>query len=396
MKKKLLFLTPQLPYPPISGGTIKSWRLIEFLGEKYDVFAAYFLKHEDSIHQAVFLEKVQLSGYYSEGIEIGRSAITFLKSNVLGIPLNLYRNRSINFSNKIAALARDMDVIFVDHYEMYQHIPDQFKGKVVLHQHNCEYLMWDRFAKVEPSFAKRMALKNQAWRIKDYERKICNSSDAVLAAPNDIEELKKIGATETTYYETYHLGNEELLGKDPLLFDSSQKALLFVGTLTWEANVDGLIWFLNEGWPVIKSRHSDLVFYIVGKNPDDRIVKIVNQLGEDVILTGFIDDLEEYFVKARVFISPLRFGSGIKVKVMNAMYRGIPTVTTSVGAEGLAVEHGRHLMINDDIRSTVDSIDQLLTDRELWWNLHNDSRTLVREKYTWASVLSIVRESIDD
>jgi len=393
---KILFLTPQLPYPPVSGGTIKSWKLIEYLSKEYEVFITYFLKGDDSIHQSDFIEKVHLDGYYHEGMEIPRTALNLIRSNLAGIPLNLYRNRSATFKRKVDELSKDYDVIFVDHYEMYQFVPKDFKGKVILHQHNCEYLMWDRFAKVEKSIPKKLALMNQAWWIRNYEKKICNESDCVLAAPNDIEELQKIGATSTRYYETFHLGEEKLLTEEPLLFDQTEKALMFVGTLTWEANVDGLIWFLKEGWRFIKAKHPELKFYIIGRQPDQRIVQLANEMGDDIILTGFVKDLEDYFVKCRVFVSPLRFGSGIKVKVMNAMYRGIPTVTTSVGAEGLEVIHGQHMMIDDDMRGYVNSIDTLLTDRDQWWTLHHDSRDLARRKYTWESVLSIVKKSIED
>ncbi len=392
----LLFLSPQLPYPPISGGTIKSWKLIECLSEKYDVHAAWFLKNEDKDHEAELLEKVQLKGYYREEIDVPRTPMNLIKSNLKGIPLNLYRNLSNTFAKELEKMAMQCEVIFIDHYEMFQYVPKDYKGKVVLHQHNAEYVMWDRFAQVEPSFLKRMALKNQAWRIKNYERKICNASDRVLAAPNDIEELQKIGATNTTYLETYHLCDEKLLESDTLKWENTEQALMFVGTLTWEANVDGLLWFLKEGWAKLKAEFPDLKFYIIGKNPDQRIVDLVGTLSKDVILTGFVEDLETYFPRSRVFVSPLRFGSGIKVKVMNAMYRGIPTVTTSVGAEGMAVEHGKHLMIADDIDGTIKCIKDVLTDQSQWETLRDHSRALAKEKYTWEAVMEIVRQSIEE
>lgn len=395
MAEKVLLLSPQLPYPPFSGGVIKSWKLVEFLSKEYDLVVAYFLKNDDADNEADFLSKVNLAGHYSEKIDVPRTALNFIKSNLKGIPLNLYRNASKTFAKQVAELAKDCDVILVDHYEVFQYVPKDYKGRVVLHQHNCEYLMWDRFAQVEPSFAKRFALKNQAWRIKNYERKICNQSDVVLAAPNDIDELKLIGATETEYLETYHLGDEALLAAPPLQFDATEEALLFVGTLTWEANVDGLVWFLEQGWEQLKKQFPKLKLYIIGKNPDQRIVTLKEQLGDSVILTGFVEDLEPYFQKSRVFISPLRFGSGIKVKVMNAMYRGIPTATTSVGSEGMAIAHGEHLMVNDDMDGYVKSVATLLTDKDKWQELSTKSRQLANEKYTWDSVLKIVKDSIE-
>lgn len=396
MSNKVLFLSPQLPYPPISGGTIKSWKLAEYLNDHHDMYPAYFLKNEDASHEPEFLERLSLTAYYSEPIEVPRSPLNLIKSNLQGIPLNLFRNKSAAFKHHIDSIASRFDTIFIDHYEMYQYVPADFKGAIILHQHNCEYLMWDRFAEVERNLLKKLALRNQAWRIKHYERTICNQSDAVLAAPNDIEELQKIGATDTKYYETYHLGDESLLEAPDLQFDTSEEAILFVGTLTWEANVDGLLWFLEEAWAELKARHPKLKFYIIGKNPDARIVQLVSSLSEDVILTGFVEDLEPYFQRSRVFVSPLRFGSGIKVKVMNALYRGVPTSTTSVGAEGIALKHREHIMIDDEIKGMVDSIDELLRDADLWGKLAGASRQLARRKYTWDAVMKIVRQAIEE
>jgi glycosyltransferase involved in cell wall biosynthesis len=186
-----------------------------------------------------------------------------------------------------------------------------------------------------------------------------------------------------------------LLAAPPLQFETTELALLFVGTLTWEANVDGLVWFLEQGWQPLKQKFPELKLYIIGKNPDNRIVVLKEKLGADVVLTGFVEDLEPYFQKCRAFISPLRFGSGIKVKVMNAMYRGIPTITTSVGSEGLAIKTSHHLMVNDDMESYVKSVATVLTDKDKWEELSTASRQLANEKYTWDSVLNIVKRAIE-
>ena len=397
MKKKLLFLTPQLPYPPVSGGVIKSWKLIEFLHLKYDVYLACFLKNNDEEHIVEFEQKVTLFGKTYYPLNIPRTPLNLVKSNLMGMPLNLYRNKSSEFKEKIQNALMFCDVLFVDHYEMYQYIPKHFKGKIILHQHNCEYLMWDRFAKIETNPIKKLALSNQAFWIKRYEKKICEHASIVLAAPNDEEELVKIGANPKKFRETFHLGDESLLFLEELDFGQTENALFFCGTLTWEANIDGLLWFLDKGWPELKKKFPGLKFYITGKNPDPRIVKAVQNIQSgDIILTGFVEDLDPYFKRCRVFVSPLRFGSGIKVKVMNALYRGIPTVTTSVGAEGLSVTNGVEIFMEDEIAKFVDAISILLTDESKWNEMSIKSRLLAQQKYTWASVLNIVESAIEE
>ncbi len=392
--KNILFLSPQLPYPPVSGGVIKSWKLVEFLNKKYRLSVATFLKNDEANYVAEFLSKVKLNAHYFEPIDVPRTAINLIKSNLLLQPLNLYRNRSKVFRENIKPMIEQADAVFVDHYEMFQYVPRNYKGKIILHQHNCEYLIWNRYAALEQNLFKKLALKNQAYWIKQYERKICNRSKTILAAPNDIEELVKIGANQNKFYETYHLGDEHLLDLPPLEWDRLEDAVLFIGTLTWEANIDSVIYFIKDIWPLLTKKKPDIKFYIVGRNPDTRIVRLAGQ-HRNIVLTGFVEDLEDYYSKCKVFVSPLRFGSGIKVKVMNALYRGIPTVATGIGAEGLAVQNEISMMIAGSPEQTAEDIVRLLEDKKLWNTIAQNSRNLARELYTWDVVMENVIRAIE-
>lgn len=393
--KKLLFLSPQLPYPPISGGVIKSWRLVEFLSTRYQLSVATFLKNDEALHQSEFLSKVKLCDYYFEPIDVPRTAGNLIKSNLLLQPLNLYRNRSKGFKKNIQKLIAESDAIFVDHYEMFQYVPSKYHGKIILHQHNCEYLIWDRFAAIENNIFKKIALKNQAFWIRNYERKICKKSHTILAAPNDIQELVQIGADSSKFYKTYHLGNENLLHLPPLQWQQSEDSILFIGTLSWEANVDSVLYFIQDIWPLLTAQKPNLKFYIIGKNPDARIIELA-QSQPNIILTGFVTDLDEYYSRCKVFVSPLRFGSGIKVKVMDALYRGIPTVTTAVGAEGLAVQHRESMMIADHAQDFAEQVLELMQNQQLWEQLATQSRQLAHELYTWQAVFEKVIQAIEN
>ncbi len=393
--KKILFLTPTLPFPPISGGVIKSNKVVYFLSTKYELSVACFLKNDDAQHKDEFLTTVKLHDFISLELEIPRTAKNLILSNIQGIPLNLYRNKSAAFKEKINAIIHQYDILFCDHYVMFQYIPDNYKGKIILHEHNCEYLIWKRYATIEKSLFKKLALLNQAYRIKKYEQEICKKATIILAAPNDTDELVKIGADRTKFLETYHLGDDNLLNEPALDFDKTEKALLYIGTLSWEANVDGLVWFCNEIWQSIKQQHPDIKLYIVGKNPDKRLKEIAAK-DNQIILTGFIENVESYFKKARLFITPLRFGSGIKVKVVNALYRGIPCVTTSIGTEGLKVKDNEHIFIKDTSVTYAAAIDVLLTDKEIWTKISLNSRNIALQYYTWDYVLENISKAIEN
>lgn len=393
--KKILFLTPTLPFPAVSGGVIKSNKVIHFLSDKYDLSIACLLKNDDAEHIVAFLKTIPLTDFISLELNIPRTAKNLILSSLNGIPLNLYRNKSSEFREKIKTVIYQYNVVFCDHYVMFQYIPKDYKGKIILHEHNCEYLLWKRYAAIEKNPLKKIALLNQSYRIKKYEQEICKAASVILAAPNDIEELIKIGADKTKFLETYHLGDDSLLNEPDLDFDKTEKALLYIGTLSWEANIDGLVWFYNEIWEKVKQKHPDIKLYIVGKKPDARL-KALTEKDKNIILTGFVEDVEPYFQKARIFITPLRFGSGIKVKVVNALYRAIPCVTTSIGTEGLKVKDGEHIFIKDNPVQYAEAIDILLKDKEIWRKISINARKIARQYYTWDYVLENIRKAIED
>jgi glycosyltransferase involved in cell wall biosynthesis len=169
---------------------------------------------------------------------------------------------------------------------------------------------------------------------------------------------------------------------------------MYVGFLGWEPNIQGLLWFMEKVWPRLLDKHPDLRFDIVGKNPNNRLKKAV-ELHPGITLTGYVPNLQAVYRDSRVSVAPLLFGSGMKVKVLDAMARGIPTVTTSVGAEGIEVENGRHLLIEDDPARMAERINELLDNPVLWNRLQTASRELIQQQYTWRRLFREMHRTID-
>jgi len=319
-----------------------------------------------------------------------------LKSYLLAMPLNLYRTYSAYFKAKIKENIYNYDMVISDHYEVFQYIPDNYKGKVILHEHNAYYLMWERYAQDNKhSITKRLVSFIESIRVKKTEKLACLNADRVFASPNDIKTLETIGVNKNKCRYTYHLGDDSQLQLPPLKFDKTSKSLLYIGSLSWEANVDGLLWFFEFIWPDLKQKHTDLTFTIIGKNPDQRLIN-ASKNEKNIIFTGFVEDLESYYQNHRVFVAPLRFGAGMKVKVVNAMCRGIPTVTTSIGSEGMEVNNMQHIAIADDSQTMINMIDKLLTKKDLWEKIEKNSRIIINEKYTWESLFKNMKTELDD
>ena len=382
----MLFLTTQLPYPPYSGGLIKSWRLLRFLAREYDLSLVTLLKGEDPQQVAALQEAVALKSFYGEALNVERNASSLLRSYVAGKTLNMVRNYSPKVQEEVSAQALQHDCILVDHYEMFQYVPEGYQGKVILHTHNAEFMMWKRFAELERSPFRRVALQKESARIAKAEKECIHRSDLVFAAPNDQEAFATLGVDQSKFRTTYHLGVDEMLKKPALSFAQTKKALMFMGTLGWEANLDGLLWFIEKVWPQLEAKHDDLKFYIIGKRPPVRLREAAAK-HRRIILTGFVEDPEEYYTSCRVLVVPLRFGSGIKVKILDGMYRGIPCVTTAIGTEGLQVTHGREMSVVSGAQAFATETSRLLSDEAAWTQMSTAARKRAAERYTWSDLL---------
>ena len=392
--KKLLFITTELPYPAQSGGKVKSLKLLQSLAKRYQVTLACPLKRDDVRHVEDFHAMSPCFDHLHEEVEVPRTPANLAISYRRGVPLNVHRTRGTDLQARIAKVASRFDIVFLDHYEVFPYLPRGFEGLTVYHAHNAYFKMWARYAGLPGNPAMRAAAWLESIRVRRYEARVGRAVDLVFAAPNDARELIASGVPGGKIQDTYHLGDDRQLALPDLRFTDTREKLMYVGFLGWEPNVQGLLWFIEQVWPLAKARHPDLRFDIVGKDPDRRLQEAV-AASDGIVLRGFVNDLQEIYRDSRVSVAPLLFGSGMKVKVLDAMARGMPTVTTSVGAEGIAVEHGRHLMVTDDPPAMADSIHTLLTDPELWERLQQHSRALVAERYTWRQLFNQMHRAID-
>ena len=392
--KKLLFITPELPYPAQSGGKVKSLKLLQALAERYHVTLACPLKLDDASYVEEFHAISPCHNHLHDAVNIPRSPGNLARSYLRGIPLNVHRTHSQQLQADIASVAGEQDVVFLDHYEVFPYLPQEYQGLTVYHAHNAYFKMWQRYAQLPGNPAMRLAAYLEARRVRNYETSVASLTDLTFAAPNDARELKQLGVGDAKLHHTFHLGDDQQLELPDLRHADTVKKLMYVGFLGWEPNAQGLLWFIEQVWPQLVQRHPDLRFDIVGKNPDQRL-QAAAASWEGISLKGFVPDLQEIYRDSRVSVAPLLFGSGMKVKVLDAMARGMPIVTTSVGAEGIDMENGKHLLVADTPDDMANEVDRLLTDPDLWQRLQVNSRALISERYTWRQLFTQMHRTLE-
>jgi glycosyltransferase involved in cell wall biosynthesis len=160
--------------------------------------------------------------------------------------------------------------------------------------------------------------------------------------------------------------------------------------MAWEANIDGVDYFCREVWPAVRRAVPDARFRIVGRNPHPRVKRLAS---DSVEVTGTVPSVIEHLREAAVFVVPLRVGGGTRLKIFEAMAMGKATVSTTIGAEGLDVHHGRDIILADDPASFADSVIKFLLDTELRRRFERASAELAAQ-YDWPLVARKFEETL--
>ena len=372
---RVLFLTPRQLDQPRSGGTIKSVALLSYLEVRHDVEVVCFRGHDEQ-------PWTREGGVISIPLERGRSVRHLLSSFAAGVPLSIERNRSTRMAERVAQLLEpgEHDAVFADGWLMAQYVPEGFGGIRLLHEHNAEHVMWRRHAELESNPVRKPLVRLEAGRVRRYEAGLLSRFDVVFAvSERDRATLASLVTTGPEIAVLPNVADRSLLDR-PDLTPSSEPVLLFLATLSWPPNAEGLARFLRDDFPALLERVPDTRLVVAGSGAPERLVRQVHE-SRGAEFAGPVDDDEVLYTRARCFVDVGVGGSGTKVKVLNALARGLPVVTGPDGAAGLEVSSGEHLLVADDRERMVSSLERVLRDEELWTMLSRNGRDLVRRRY---------------
>ncbi|MGH9928971.1 MAG: glycosyltransferase [Pyrinomonadaceae bacterium] len=253
---------------------------------------------------------------------------------------------------------------------------------IVFDMVDTHFLRFQREHEISGSVA---ALK-EAKRYRKLEKQLAQSSDIVWSASlEDKQVMEQVTETRIEVVPTIH----EL--RDCGKSFADRQDLLFIGNLAHRPNDDAVLFFMREVYPSVRESMPNVRFDIIGDNPS---AAIKAHSSDDVRVLGYVPDVEPYLRNARVFIAPLRFGAGIKGKVGEAMARGVPVVTTSIGAEGFGLTHGLNVMIGDDPASFAEAIHQLYSQKDLWQRVADQGRLRIEKYFAPKVIAETINNSI--
>jgi hypothetical protein len=226
-----------------------------------------------------------------------------------------------------------------------------------------------------------LPLQRDAQAMRELELACLRSADVTLAISEPERQLL-LDLVPEVVVET--LPNVFMTPKAPPPGIIGRQGLLFLGGFWHQPNADAVLWFADQILPLIRAEVPEVVFRIAGSNPTREVVALGDRPGIEVL--GYVPDLTPILDAARVFVAPLRFGAGMKGKVGQAMISGLPVVATGIGAEGMGVEDGRHLLVADEPQDFADRVVTLLREDALWQRLQEQGRALIEATLSEAAI----------
>jgi sugar transferase (PEP-CTERM/EpsH1 system associated) len=404
---KIIFLTPQLPYPPHKGTAMRNWGLISDLAERHEVAVLSFSPPPPVGGDRGEGDNPLTSTCRVETIEPPvRSLRTRLRDMLTTAkPDMALRLASDAYAWRLADwLAREtFDVVHVEGIEMAPYLDvlesTHPRPLIVFDDHNCEYLLQKRAFLTDlhiPSRWLGAAYSFVQWqRLLDYEAQACRRADRVLTVSEaDAAALRKLvpnvdvtvvpNGIDTRAYQPQTSNLESQISKN---------ALVFTGTMDFRPNVDAVLWFAQEVLPRIRAQVEDVRFFAVGQRPHRRL----DVLRDDpaVTLTGFVEDTRPYIADAAVYVVPLRMGGGTRFKILEALAMGKAVVSTTLGAEGFPVANEQELLLADEAEDFAQAVVSLLNAPEKRESLGRAGRAFVEARYDWRVIVPLVEAAYE-
>ncbi len=393
---RVLVLTPEFPWPATSGGRVRSvaqLKVLSSLPEVEQIVLSSVREEDVSLLEVAALEKA-----------IGKCHVMpplfhpiHLRTNLRFVPRVIW-NRLTTGTPYLAAkwLSRELawritselqskfyDVVYIDHLGMAAYF-DLVKrasprSRVVLEQHNIESDLFEQYRE-RVRGPKRIVAGIESAKARAFEIDILKRADAVVAiSESDREGMRRLAGTESTVVP-------QVVSFTRAPWSTGRSSAIYVGNLAWHPNVEGLDWFAREVWPKVRAEIPHASLRVVGsglaKGPNGKpsVPDAWRVPGIDVI--GFVQDLDTVYSDAAVFVSPILSGSGIRIKVLEAMRSGIPLVTTEEGALGLPIMHERHALVSRGPDEFARDVVRLLRDEELQRALRDGAYSFLEDHHS--------------
>ena len=387
----ILWVKNELLHPLDKGGRIRTYEMLRHLRDHHRVTYIALDDGATTAEQRAraleYCDDLVLVPWRRTPLRAWRRGLAILRNVFSSLPFALapYRSAAMTRAIRERCVGDDRaDVVVCDFLVPALNVPDGLPCPVVLFQHNVEAMIWERRTRVAGNPIMRLYMGEQWRRMRRVEREQCLRFDHVVAvSPEDAAMFRSAYGVERV--------SSVPTGVDTEFFRPSGKvpqqpaSIVFTGSMDWMPNEDGMVFFVDEVLPRIEQAVPEVTLTIVGRNPTAR-VRALAEGRPRITVTGTVPDVRPYLEAASVVVVPLRVGGGTRIKIYEAMGVERAVVSTTIGAEGLDVADGEHLVLADDPASFADAVIALLRSPERAATIGRSAAAHVRAHFGWASV----------
>lgn len=385
---KILFLCNKSPWPAKEGGPMAMSMLIDGLieaGHKVKVLAVNSFKYNIDLTKipADYLSRTRI-----ELIDID------LRVKIIPSFLNLFTGRSYhvqrfisgNFREKLIRClqAETFDIVQLETLFMGPYIPDIRKysrAKIILRAHNIEHLIWERIAGECKNPVKKLYLRHLSSTLKKYEYGILPQLNGIAAiTPTDAGFFRNI---LQSYSSSGIQVTDIPFGVHPEKYESDNgptefPSLFTLGSMNWIPNQEGVKWFLLNVWPDIHKQFPKLKYYLAGREMPEWMKRLDLP---NIVIAGEVEDAIRFIHSKAIMLVPLFSGSGIRIKIIEAMAAGKTVITTSLGAEGIAYSNHQDLLIANLPCEFFEMISVCVSNQQACEKIGIQAKKLIETKY---------------
>jgi glycosyltransferase involved in cell wall biosynthesis len=295
----------------------------------------------------------------------------------------------------------DFDIVQVESIHLMGYLPIIREARrqplIICDWHNIESELMSRYSEREGNILRRSYARRTARLMRNFEQRALDEFDAhVTVSERDAKRLRILNSkarifviengVDAAHYSEEQLEHAYVAWRAQQVPSNSpiRNRIVFVGSMDYHANIDGAVNFSREVWPHLRERKPDLNFTIVGRDPTPEVRELALIPGIEV--TGTVDDVRPYYREAIAAVVPLKVGGGSRLKMLEALAAGVPVVSTTLGAEGLEVNHNQNILIADTNEKMVEAIIRLIEQPEQRKELSDAGRALVSKRYDWTTI----------